>query len=600
MKSSITSTKLALKLWLHSALILAAGIFSYFLIVDTELSLIVLIASLFLSITCSFPAFIILIILLPLVRRFFKTYKNRLSTLILLFLLIAIIYSVLAGMCYDNPFGKNTSFKFFLINISICMLIVSAAIAIAFFINKKYISLYFLSSTKNQCIMEENLNYSVTQNNVALTSNKLWIKGIITAVLILLMLIPTVFVSNLVEERQERQNEVKKEVSSKWAGEQTITFPYLYIPYTITTTSDGKIVTAKKSFIILPENLSVSGSVSTEKRQRSIYSVLLYNTSLVSKGNFNIRIPADVNASAINWNDANICFGLSDFKGIQQKISANINNGIHELTAGLPTNEIDKTGLSAPINLSADNVGKTLSFELPLKIKGSDQLHFLPLAGDSHFSLTSAWNSPSFDGNVLPVERSLNNNGFEANWNFNKANLPFSTLLENFNFKKDDYAFGVTLLQPTDQYAKTLRCVKYAILFIGLSFSLFFIVEIMQKKPFHPVQYVLVGLALIVFYTLLLSISEFLLFDIAYLIASVATVSLITLYAQSHFKSWKVAGAFAGTIGFIYGFIFVLIRLEDTALLVGSIGLFIILAITMYVSRKINWYGYSLANNVSV
>ena len=308
----------------------------------------------------------------------------------------------------------------------------------------------------------------------------------------------------------------------------------------------------------------------------------------------------DIDTSTIDWKNAKICFGISDFKGIQQKITAQINNAAYDLSAGLPTNEIDTTGLSAPITLTADNTGKEIAFELPLKIKGSDQLHFVPLAGNSQFNITSNWNSPSFDGNTLPAERNLNNKGFEANWNFNKANLPFNTVLKNFNFKKNDYAFGVSLLQPTDQYAKTLRCVKYAILFIGLSFSLFFIVEIMQKKPFHPVQYVLVGLALIIFYTLLLSISEFLLFDTAYLIASAATVLLITFYAKSHFKSWKVATVFTGVIGFIYGFIFVLIRLEDTALLVGSIGLFVILALAMYASRKINWYGASLAKNAAI
>ena len=144
-----------------------------------------------------------------------------------------------------------------------------------------------------------------------------------------------------------------------------------------------------------------------------------------------------------------------------------------------------------------------------------------------------------------------------------------------------------------------MRSVKYAILFIGLTFSLFFVVEIMQKKPFHPLQYVLVGLALVIFFTLLLSISEFLLFDISYLIASIATISLITLYAKSHFKSWSIAGVFAGVIGLIYGFIFVLIRLEDTALLVGSIGLFVILALAMYASRKINWYGNPLPETAS-
>lgn len=449
--------------------------------------------------------------------------------------------------------------------------------------------------------MLENLNLPFAETKQKTYATKLGLKGFITAALILVMLIPTVFVYVLVEERQARQQEVKNEVSSKWAGKQTITFPYLYIPYNVSTTyTNGETKTERKSFIILPENLNVNGTVSTEQRRRSIYNVLLYSSIISADGNFNIQLPDDVNTSTIDWNAAQLCLGISDFKGIEQKITAKFNNITFDFDAGLPTNALDSNGLSSPVSLSETNIGKQISFKLPLKIKGTDQLHFSSLAGNSRFTLKSDWTSPSFDGNSLPNERSLNNKGFEANWSFNKANLPFSTVIKNFNFKKDDYSFGVSLLQPTDQYAKTSRCIKYAILFIGLTFSFFFITEIMQKKPFHPVQYVLVGLALIVFFTLLLSISEFLLFDIAYLIASVATVSLIALYAKSHFKSWKIAGLFAAVIGSIYGFIFVLIRLEDTALLVGSIGLFIILAAAMYTSRKVNWYGSSTSENIVI
>lgn len=147
------------------------------------------------------------------------------------------------------------------------------------------------------------------------------------------------------------------------------------------------------------------------------------------------------------------------------------------------------------------------------------------------------------------------------------------------------------MLQPADQYVKTERSVKYAILFIGLTFALFFIVEIMQNKPVHPVQYILIGLALVIFYSLLLSLSEVLPFDAAYLISALAIISMITLYARSHFRSWMPASLFGGILSLLYIFIFILIHLEDTALLVGSIGLFIVLALVMYASRKINWYG---------
>jgi inner membrane protein len=253
--------------------------------------------------------------------------------------------------------------------------------------------------------------------------------------------------------------------------------------------------------------------------------------------------------------------------------------------------DLGEVGLSVPIKLSAEALKGSIPFAMQLKLKGSEQLHFLPLSSNSKFEILSTWTSPSFDGNSLPNEWKYIDTGFKAKWNFIKANLPFGTVVREGSLKAASTAFGVSLVQPADQYSKTTRSVKYAILLIGLTFALFFIIELMQKKPLHPVQYVLVGLALVIFYTLLLSISEYMLFDYAYLTAALATILLITFYAKSHFNNWKSASIFGILLTCLYAFIFILIRLEDAALLVGSIGLFIILALVMFGSRKINWYG---------
>jgi inner membrane protein len=423
-------------------------------------------------------------------------------------------------------------------------------------------------------------------------SSKTLIKGIITGVLILVMMIPTIFIMNLVSEREQRQKEVAAEVSSKWASSQTLSGPFLYIPYTyIANDAQGKPVQIKEQFWILPENLNISGQLFHEVRERSIYKVLLYRSDIAASGNIIIMIPENIDPAGIQWKDARICIGLSDFKGIEERILVRAGEKDIELSPGLPGNEIDSLGLSAPIELNVSDIGKTLQFSTRLKLKGSERLHFIPLAGNSSYALKSAWPAPSFDGNNLPSERSVSDSGFSAKWVFNKANLPFGTVLSKSKFDTKALAFGVTMVQPADQYAKTERAVKYAILVIGLTFSLFFIVELIQKKPVHPVQYILIGLALVIFYTLLLSFSEFILFDIAYLVAAVATISLITMYVKAHFGNWRAAGIFSLVLTFLYVFIFVLVRLEDTALLVGSIGLFLILAIAMYLSRKIDWYG---------
>jgi inner membrane protein len=365
---------------------------------------------------------------------------------------------------------------------------------------------------------------------------------------------------------------------------------------------------------MLPDNLNVNGSIAPELRLRSIYKVLLYRTDIKTEGNFKLQLPEGVEANSLLLNQVKICYGITDLKGIEEKLSINFNNKQYDLLPGLPskdfetvttstsenedntkasnaTKQIELIGLSSNINLTLDDLQNTLNFTLNLKLKGSEQLHFIPLSGNSNYSLSSSWANPKFDGSNLPSSRDITSQGFQAKWNFNNANLPFRTTLNNFDFNKFNYAFGVSTLQPTDQYAKTMRSIKYAILFIGLTFALFFIIELMQKKPMHPVQYVLIGIALVIFFTLLLSIGEFILFDFAYLIAATATVLLITLYAKSHFKSLKTASVFGSLLACLYAFIFVLIRLEDAALLVGSIGLFIILALVMFGSRKINWYG---------
>lgn len=423
-------------------------------------------------------------------------------------------------------------------------------------------------------------------------SNKLLIKGIITGVLILAMLVPTLFVNNLVQEREERQKQVVNEVSSKWAGSQRISGPYISLPYKGTYQgADGKMVSTKKNILLLPENLSANGNIIPVETHRSIYHVLLYRSEIQLKGTFNIKLPEDIIKENLDFSKAQVCLGISDYKGIEEKVSIHFNDADIILNPGLPTKEIDTYGLSAPINISLENIARPISFETALKIKGSEELHFLPLAANSRFTLNSKWQNPSFEGNTIPNSRVVSDKGFTATWNFNQANLPFTTVITEGSIKDGISSFGVSMLQPADQYGKTMRSVKYAILFIGLTFALFFIIELMQQKPLHPVQYVLVGLALIIFYTLLLSISEFIAFDQAYLVAATATVTLITLYAKGHFQSWKIASVFASVLGCLYAFIFVLIRLEDTALLVGSIGLFIVLALVMYASRKVNWYG---------
>ncbi|HTL07567.1 MAG TPA: cell envelope integrity protein CreD [Chitinophagaceae bacterium] len=589
---------LACRLWLLTNMVFGAGCFFYILSIGKYHEVPAAIIVTIVATLGSLPVLLLLLICLPFIARLPLPARSRRTRLLLVALGGVLPYALVGAGIFAED-SSLFSYSFFTYSIGIAALLF-ACFLVAFRLSNQLLLQVFPALTPQHHLPSIHQTMETVQDpqqpyyapsSEKLNGNKTLTKALITGALILLMLIPTVFVSSLVTERQQRQAEVVKEVTGKWASNQTIASPYLYLPYrTQVTGTDNKPVTVTKALLFLPENLSINGEITPEIRPRSIYKVLLYKSNLQSKGQFIIQLPQDIDSASLQWENARICFGITDVKGIEEKVVVNFNAGSYELSPGLPANQLDKTGLSVPVPLTAAALHQSIPFSMQLKIKGSEQLHFLPLAGNTRIDIKSSWNSPSFDGNNLPGERTVSPAGFTASWTINKANLPFGTVLRGDEFDKEAFAFGVSMLQPSDQYAKTMRSVKYAILFIGLTFSLFFIVELMQKKPLHPVQYVLVGLALVIFYTLLLSLSEFILFDQAYTIAATATVLLITLYAKSHFRLWKTASLFAGVLTCLYVFIFILIRLEDTALLVGSIGLFIVLALVMYGSRKINWY----------
>jgi inner membrane protein len=621
MKNIFTASMISFRLWLLTVFAAVIATFTIVIIENNfELHLFgFLILGFVIAMIVTIPALIALSICVPIIHLLYISWQQKMARLIFLILAIDLGYTLLLAVIgpnimglYDNYWGRF--FADFLIALS--GLFACSLVAILFILNPIVAFFSKGEETTNTYIetIQKLFNYSQKtkttimdyetvpqaqpqpQQNRSSNSNSILIKAIITAVLILVMLVPTFFINRLIAERETRQQEVVKEVSSKWAEAQTLSAPYITVPYaTQFTDTDGKLKNIKTELILLADKLDVKGTIFPEVRPRSIYKVLLYRSDIKFDGSFKTTWPADINMANVDLTNAKLCFSISDYKGIQEEIFINYNSEKLLLSQGTPVNDLGEVGLSVPINLNAEQLKTGIPFNMQIRLKGSEQLHFLPLSSNSTFDISSTWASPSFDGNTLPNERKYNDTGFNAKWNFTKANLPFGSVIKAGSLKASATAFGVSLVQPSDQYNKTTRSVKYAILLIGLTFAFFFIIELMQKKPLHPMQYILVGFALVIFYTLLLSISEYMLFDYAYLIAATATILLITLYAQSHFNSWKSASIFCGVLTCLYGFIFILIRLEDTALLVGSIGLFIILALVMYGSRKINWYGNNQA-----
>lgn len=588
----MSSASIVVRLWFLTAVCFGAGAFVWNIFDQPYEACIWLILGPIAALIGSLPALVLLFICMVPLQHLVKTVQKKYIALITIELLITLGYGVAAGIVETSFNYDDDPWLKFLTTTGLYTAVLFVPACTAVILSHKKISTYFSENIplSNQINTNMESNYTTEpsgySNQKPSQSNKTLIKGIITGVLILVLLIPTIFISELVTERQDRKDKIINEASNSWAGNQILSGPYLYIPYK----------NAAQHITLLPDNTDVKGDITPEDRQRSIYKVLLYKSVITGKGNFSFKLPKEADAASLQLSDAKLCFGISDFKGIEDRIVITFNNTDYELSPGLPTADVDSNGLSAPVILTETDLLDNIAFTYNIKIKGSGRLHFIPAAGNSSFALQSAWSSPSFDGSTIPNDHQVSDSGFTAKWVFNKANLPFPTVLHNGNTIKSKVDFGVSILQPVDDYAKTTRCIKYAIMFIGLTFALFFIVEIMQKKPVHPVQYVLVGLALVIFYSLLLSISEFIHFDLAYFIAAVATVLLISLYAKSHFKKWKTAGLFASVLGSLYAFNYVLISLEDTALLAGSVALFIVLAIVMYASRKINWYGTGTTN----
>lgn len=436
--------------------------------------------------------------------------------------------------------------------------------------------------------------------------NSIYFKVATIIFITLILLIPTSMIEGLIYERQNTQEQAINEVSSKWANQQTLTGPFISIPYyryiKETTKKDtvGKIVKIKEFIHILPTQLKVSGKINPEQRNRGIYEIVVYNSKINLSGVFKeMKIAeTDIPAKDILFNKAVLSLGINDLRGIEKQIDLKWNDKISSFNPGVTNTDVIQSGINAPVSIVAnDSVSYHFSFDLDLK--GSQLLYFTPVGKVTDVSIESSWKNPSFDGAFLPDSRLLSEHGFKANWNILHLNRNYPQMWLGSKHAVSDSSFGINLILPVDNYQKTFRSIRYAILFIGFTFLVFFFIEVLNKIFIHPIQYILVGIALLVFYTLLLSLSEHVKFNMAFIISALATLLLIAGYVRAILKSAKLTYLIAGILTILYTFIYVVIQLQDLALLIGSIGIFVILALVMYFSRKIDWYNLSLQDRGS-
>lgn len=426
-----------------------------------------------------------------------------------------------------------------------------------------------------------------------------WIRTSVTfkmfsiAFLAIILLIPAFMIQMVIQDREYRRNEAVQEISSKWGNEQTLAGPILTVPYKATIKDEaGNISNVTQYAHFLPDKLDVKGSLQPEVRYRGIYEAVLYTGKLQFGGQFSFPNFDDwtIDKQDILWNKAFLSVGIPDMRGINDKIELAWNSQKMLFEPGIESPDVVSSGVSVATPLVSDKKGDTFTFDFQLNLNGSERLKFLPLGKETSVSLSSPWRNPSFDGAFLPDTRNIDTKGFTAQWKVLHLNRNFPQQWLGNVQNIQESAFGVKLLTPIDEYQKTERSSKYAIMFIFLTFLGFFFVEILNKMRIHPAQYLLVGAALCVFYLLLISLSEHIKFNPAYWVSTAATVILITAYSSTIFRSKKLTVSICITLLGLYGFLYSLLQLQDYALLMGSLGLFSILAAIMYLSRNIDWY----------
>ena len=429
-------------------------------------------------------------------------------------------------------------------------------------------------------------------------------KMIMVGFLTLVLLIPLFFVQDLISERSQRKNEVTREVSNLWGSDILFYGPILKIPYTsydnynVTDTKTGATTIQKKTTInyayFFPNELNNSSKVmKNESLKRGIFNPIVFTANMNFKGNFTSPDFAKLNIASENilWDKASLVVKTTNLKSIKSELKVEVNN---EKLSFEPQNN-DKTNyslLSTSVfdykNLATND---KINFNFNIVYNGSNSLKFVPIGKVTNVSIDSDWQSPSFEGTFASNDttKSISAKGFHADWKVLDINRTFSQQYSNVLPDLDDYLFGVKLIETVDEYQQNERVSKYGFLVIGLTFLIFFLIQSISKINIHIFQYSMIGIALIMFYTLLISITEHSSFSLAYGISGIAVVVLISLYSVSILKNKKFPLFIATSLSVLYAFIFVIIQMEDYALLAGSIGLFFILAAVMYFSRKIDW-----------
>ncbi|WP_110972442.1 cell envelope integrity protein CreD [Pseudomonas huaxiensis] len=426
----------------------------------------------------------------------------------------------------------------------------------------------------------------------------------IIALLVIGLLIPLVMIGGLISERQSLRDSVVEDIGQSSSHAQQISGPILVVPYRKTErvwkTQDGRTFQETRvrtlHLAFLPETFVLDADANTELRSRGIYEARLYHANSHVSGQF--KVPANWgikdDLDDYRFETPFIAVGISDIRGIQNGLQLQLNGQTLDFAAGSGADWLGSGVRASVPGLDSQNEMR-LDYAFDLKLQGTGQLHVLPVGRSSNVNLSANWPHPGFIGNYLPNSREITDKGFNAHWQTSFFSTNMEDALErcvttdqctDFQSRR----FGVNFVDPVDQYLKSERAIKYALLFIALTFAGFFLFEVLRNLSVHPIQYALVGVALALFYLLLLSLSEHLGFALAYGLSASGCVALIGFYLCHVLHSRARGLGFGAGLAVLYAMLYGLLSAEDYALLMGALLLFALLGVFMVLTRRLDWY----------
>ncbi len=451
-------------------------------------------------------------------------------------------------------------------------------------------------------------DYSILQSGVPVKvkSRSMGVKLIVVCGLALSMTIPSFFVDSLVDERTKRADDVLREISGHVGGRQSFLGPTLAIPYTIPPQTPTEM-TRYGTYVVFPAQAAADVKTTTEERHRSLFKVPVFKADLKMDSTFDLTgVPAAAPAGAVmDWSDAEIVVGVSDARGAQADATVTVDGKTMTLApaqiadtmsiGGSAEQPVKLSLIGAKIGAKVGDIAKPgaqFKVAASLKFSGAERIAVLAYGKTTHLTEQGDWPNPGFDGGILPTGQSVSDHGFTAEWSVPfiargvRAEGPMGSM-----GSLNATALGVSFVEVADPYQSVDRSLKYILLFLGLIFLSYFIFEVTTGKRVHPAQYLLVGVAQIIFYLLLLSLAERIGFDWGFLLAGGATVVLLSANAGWIFASRVQSARALVVFTLLYVLIYLLLRLEDNALLVGAIASFVTVAAAMYLTRGIDWYG---------